>query len=103
MYLVLSGIGQVRGPDSTAEVAAGDNVMFKPGEAHQIINTGKVDLVYYVIADHSRADIATYPDTPGKLAIKPPLKCFTMNEASSGAAQGPVNATSSMTNALWIL
>lgn len=82
MYLFLSGNGKVRGPDSTAEVVAGDNVIFKPGEAHQIINTGTVDLVYYVIADQPMADIATYPDMPGKWVIKPPIKCFTMNEAS---------------------
>lgn len=82
MYLFLSGRGQVRGPENTAEIAAGDHVLFKPGEAHQIINTGPDDLVYYVIADQPMADIATYPDAPGKLAIKPPIRCFTMNEAS---------------------
>jgi methylated-DNA-[protein]-cysteine S-methyltransferase len=60
----------------------GDSIIFKLGEAHQIRNTGNAELVYFVVADHPQADVAIYPDTPGKLVIKPTLKCFTMNEAS---------------------
>ncbi len=82
MFLFLSGHGEVRGPDETALVTAGDSVIFHPGEAHQIRNTGENELVYLVIADHARADVVSYPDSPGKLAIKPNLRCFTMNEAS---------------------
>ena len=82
MYLFLSGTGEVRGPDSTAAVTAGDSIIFKPGEAHQIRNTGESDLIYYVIADHARADVIKYPDTPGKWAVKPDPKCFIMTEVS---------------------
>ena len=80
MYLFLSGSGEVRGPESTQAVTAGDHVIFRPGEAHQIRNTGEVDLSFYVIADNPPADVITYPDTPGKLVIKPPNTCGTMTE-----------------------
>lgn len=79
MYLFIGGAGQLRGPEETVAVTAGDSVIFKPGEAHQILNTSDQDLTYYVIADHPLADVATYPDT-GKWAVKPPTKCFTMTE-----------------------
>ena len=80
MYVFLSGSGQVRGSDGTAPVTAGDHVLFKPGEAHQIINTGETELTYYVIADNPPAEVVTYPDMPGKWAIKPARKIFTMIE-----------------------
>jgi uncharacterized cupin superfamily protein len=82
IYLFVSGQGEVRGPAGVSEIQAGDSVVFRPGEAHQIRNTGNADLVYLVIADQPQADVVTYPDTPGKWAIKPNPKCFTMNEAS---------------------
>lgn len=82
MYIFTSGSGEVRGPESMAAVTAGDTVIFKPGEAHQVLNTGESELLYYVLADHPQADVATYPDTPGKWAIKPHLKCFIMKEVS---------------------
>ena len=80
MFLFLGGTGEVRGPESTRTVTAGDHVIFKPGEAHQIRNTGEVDLVFYVIPDHPVADVVTYPDTPGKVALKPKFKCGTLSE-----------------------
>ncbi len=82
MYLILSGSGEVRGAEGCEPVSAGDHILCAPGEPHQIRNTGTSDLTYYVIANHPRADIATYPDTPGKFVIKPGLQCFTMNEAA---------------------
>jgi uncharacterized cupin superfamily protein len=82
MYIFVGGHGEVRGPDGISAIQAGDSVIFRPGEAHQIRNTGNADLIYLVIADHPQADVATYPDTPGKWVIKPPIICFTMNETS---------------------
>lgn len=82
MYVFTAGRGEVRGPDGTAAVEAGDSIIFRPGEAHQLRNTGDADLVYLVIADHPMADVINYPDTPGKWVVKPDPKCFTMNEAS---------------------
>ena len=44
--------------------------MCHPGEPHQIENNGDSPLIYYVISDHHRADITSYPNT-GKRQIKP--------------------------------
>src|SRR5256885_16672303 len=52
MYLVVSGKGSVRDKDGTTDVVAGDAFVFGPDEPHQIANSGKDDLVYYVIADN---------------------------------------------------
>ncbi len=82
MYLFLGGTGQVRGAEGMADVSAGDHVLFKPNEPHQIINTGSIELIYYVIADNPQADICTYPDTVDKWAIKPHHKFFTMTDAN---------------------
>jgi uncharacterized cupin superfamily protein len=81
MYIFLEGQGSVRGPESTMAIEAGQSVIFRPGEAHQILNTSEEDLGYLVVADHALADVITYPDT-GKWAIKPQQKCFTLMEAS---------------------
>src|SRR5271155_5838415 len=45
MYLFLSGQGEIRGPDGISAIQAGDSVIFKPGEAHQIRNTGNAELI----------------------------------------------------------
>ena len=81
MYIFLKGRGHVRGPESTITIEEGQSIIFRPGEAHQILNSGETELCYFVIADHSLADVITYPDT-GKWVIKPPQKCFTLTETS---------------------
>jgi len=53
-YLIVAGTGNL---------GAGDCVLNPPGEAHQIINTGKADMLYYVIANNSAADFYYYPDS----------------------------------------
>jgi len=62
-YMIVSGRGQVRTPAGTTEVREGDYAVIPPGEAHQLINTGAADLVYYVIADNPPSDICHYPDS----------------------------------------
>ena len=62
-YLVVSGAGKIRAGKRTRNLAAGDCVLNPPGEAHQIINSGKDDLLYYVIANNSAADFYYYPDS----------------------------------------
>ncbi len=78
-YIIISGSGIVRTDGGEETIEAGDNIVFPPGEAHQITNTGSADLVYYVIADNPQADVTNYPDT-NKWAVKPAMKCFMMNE-----------------------
>jgi len=60
-------------------IRAGDHVIVPPGEAHQIVNDSAADLKYYVIADHPRADVTTYPKT-GKRQIKPELRYVRMED-----------------------
>src|SRR2546422_7437951 len=68
LYLVVSGRGSVRDKDGSTIVTAGDAFFFQPGEAHQLINAGDEDFVYYVIADNPRGDSCHYPDS-GKFAV----------------------------------
>jgi uncharacterized cupin superfamily protein len=63
MYLIISGKGSARDKDGSTDVVAGDAFIFGPNEPHQIINSGDVDLVYYVIADNPIGESAYYPDS----------------------------------------
>lgn len=70
-YIVLSGSGVLLDArEQSQRLQAGDHVICHPGEAHQIHNDGPEDLVFYVIADHHRAEVTTYPKT-GKRHLKP--------------------------------
>jgi uncharacterized cupin superfamily protein len=60
-------------------IASGDAFVCPPGDAHQITNTGKEDLLYYVIADNPPVEVNFYPDS-NKWLIKPQRKCFTIEE-----------------------
>src|SRR5215213_3639418 len=42
-YHVISGSGVVRDKEGTTRIGVGDAFIFKPGEAHQIINDGLQD------------------------------------------------------------
>jgi uncharacterized cupin superfamily protein len=80
LYLVVAGQGEVRTPEGRFPVRPGDCLLHPPGEAHQIQNTAETeDLLYYVVADHSPADVTEYPDS-GKYGIKPQRKTFVMQE-----------------------
>lgn len=50
-YHVIAGKGAVRHDNRTESVETGDAFLFKPGEAHQLINDSNQDLILYVIAD----------------------------------------------------
>lgn len=78
-YYILSGTGQMRTPKGKEAVKAGDYLVFPPGEAHQLINTGSEDLTFLVIADQPQADVINYPDS-GKWMVKPQKKSFEMQE-----------------------
>jgi len=62
-YHVISGSGNVRDSEGTTAVVAGDAFIFRPGEAHQITNTGSEDLVVYVVADNPMGESVYYPDS----------------------------------------
>jgi uncharacterized cupin superfamily protein len=69
----------VRAGKSRHKVRAGDVFMHPPGEAHQIINTGKKPLLFYIIADNPPVDGCHYPDSK-KWATARPRRIFRLNE-----------------------
>lgn len=78
-YIVVSGRGRVNVNDEAHDVQAGDGFVQPPGNAHQIVNTGEEDLVYYIIANNAGIDVVQYPDS-GKWGTVG--KCFRMQEAN---------------------
>lgn len=70
-YNVISGRGLVRHREGTTAVETGDAFLFKPGEPHQIINNGELDLVLYVVADNPIGESCHYPDSK-KWAVNSP-------------------------------
>jgi uncharacterized cupin superfamily protein len=86
VYLILSGSGELRAGEKTTVITAGNSFVCPPGEAHQIKNSGSSDLLYYVIADNPPADFTHYPDSD-KWAVKPPRKCFTVQETDYYAGE----------------
>jgi uncharacterized cupin superfamily protein len=63
LYVVISGAGKMRHDGGVDEMSPGDVFLFGPNEAHQTINDGKDDLVYYVIADNPVGTSCYYPDS----------------------------------------
>lgn len=70
-YHVISGTGQVRHPEGTTPVEAGDAFLFEPDQPHQLINNGSTDLVLYVVADNPIGESAYYPDSKKWLVRSP--------------------------------
>ena len=70
-YHVISGHGQVRHDDGKEKISEGDAFLFKPGEAHQLINDGDKDLIVYVIADNPIGESCHYPDSDKWLVRSP--------------------------------
>ena len=82
MVFILEGEGTLRFGKSEYKLRKGDFVSFPTGGpevAHQIINTGQVDLKYFALSTKSPTEIAEYPDsnkvgvyvgTPGARSLK---------------------------------
>jgi uncharacterized cupin superfamily protein len=69
LFVILSGEGQHRWGDERHSVKAGDVIAAPQGtEAHQLVNTGTVDLRYLGISSSGGVDIVEYPDS-GKVAF----------------------------------
>jgi uncharacterized cupin superfamily protein len=79
LFVIVSGKGAVRAGDTRHEVVAGDAFVHPPGEAHQLINTGDEDLVYYLVADNPPVDYWHYPDS-GKWGLRAPRHFFRIGE-----------------------
>jgi len=79
MFVILSGTGTVRAGQERHKVKAGDALMHPPGEAHELINTGKKTLLFYIIADNPLIDTCYYPDSK-KWGIRQPRTIFRLTE-----------------------
>ena len=79
MFVIISGTGTVRAGKGRHKVKAGAAFMHPPGEAHQLINTGKKELIFYIIADNPLVDIWHYPDSK-KWGHSSPRKLFRLTE-----------------------
>jgi uncharacterized cupin superfamily protein len=79
-YHIVSGSGTVRHEAGTTPVEPGDAFMFKPGEAHVIINDGTVDLIFYVVADNPIGESAHYPDSD-KWMVRSPERRLIRSES----------------------
>jgi uncharacterized cupin superfamily protein len=79
LFVILRGTGLVRADKKRVKVKAGDVFMHPPGEAHQLINTGKTWLHLWIIADNPPVDIFHYPDS-NKWGLRPQGKFFRITE-----------------------
>ncbi len=80
LYHVLSGKGLVRHEDGSTVIEAGDAFLFPPGQAHQLTNDGKEDLVILVIADNPIGESSYYPDSK-KWIVRSPERRLMRGEA----------------------
>jgi uncharacterized cupin superfamily protein len=70
-YHVVSGQGNIRHDGGMEKIESGDAFIFKPGEAHQLINDGTEDLVYYCVADNPVGESCYYPDSKKWIVYSP--------------------------------
>ncbi|HTJ80116.1 MAG TPA: cupin domain-containing protein [Polyangiaceae bacterium] len=66
MFFVVSGTGEVRIGDETFPIREGDVIANPPGgaeSAHQIINTGTIELRYLAVSTKLSPEIVEYPDS----------------------------------------
>ena len=75
MFFVLEGQGQITIGDATYPLRQGDIVACPPGDketAHQITNTGTVELKYLAVSTMQWPEICDYPDS-NKFGVYAPL------------------------------
>ena len=70
----------MRHDEGVTAVEAGDAFLFKPGEAHQIVNDGTTDLVFYCVADNPVGESCYYPDS-GKWLVRSPERRLIRSES----------------------
>jgi uncharacterized cupin superfamily protein len=78
-YHVMAGAGQVRDSGGLTPIASGDVFIFKPNEAHQLINDGKEDLIVYIVADNPMGESGYFPDS-GKWLVRAPERRLIRSE-----------------------
>ena len=95
MFFILEGDGAIRMGSETYAIGKGDLIACPPGgkaTAHQIINTGSVELKFLAVSTEISPDLCDYPDT-GKFALmaemapedgKPRMLAFIGREGQGG-------------------
>ena len=78
-YQVLSGRGTVRDTGGMTKIETGDAFLFKPEEAHQIVNDSEADLVLLVVADNPVGEYGYYPDSK-KWIVRAPERSLIRSE-----------------------
>lgn len=78
-YHVISGSGKVRHDQGETDLSEGDAFIFKPGENHQLFNTGGKDMLVYVVADNPLGETCYYPDS-GKWNVPLPERRILRSE-----------------------
>lgn len=71
MFFVLEGTGEIRLGEDVHPIRAGDVIACPAGgreTAHQMVNTGSVELRYLAVSTKLSPDIAEYPDS-GKFGV----------------------------------
>ena len=66
MFFILEGEGRLRFGDQEYPLRKHDVIACPPGNrsvAHQIINTGTVDLKYLAVSNKERTEVCEYPDS----------------------------------------
>jgi uncharacterized cupin superfamily protein len=75
LFVVRAGQGTVRAGNETHAVKTGDVFVHSPGEPHQLINSGPIELEVLIIADNPQFDAFYYPDSE-KWGLRPPDSYF---------------------------
>ena len=78
-YHVISGTGFARHGDGSTPIEPGDAFIFKPGEAHQLVNDGTEDLLIYVVADNPIGESSHFPDS-NKWVVRSPKRRVMRSE-----------------------
>lgn len=78
-YHVLAGSGVVRHAGGRGPIGTGDAFVFGPGEAHQLLNDGPVDLVVLVVADNPTGESCYYPDSE-KWLVRSPARAVVRSQ-----------------------
>lgn len=79
-YHIISGSGIARHDSGTTRIESGDAFIFEPGEAHQLLNDGSVDMVVYVVADNPIGESSHFPDSQ-KWVVRSPERRVIRSEA----------------------
>ena len=71
MFFVIHGSGELRYGDAVYPIKEGDIIACPPGgkdKAHQIVNTGDIEMRYLAVSTKISPEIAEYPDS-GKFGV----------------------------------